>query len=152
MNYYELLGVPQDADQATIKAAFRKKAKKYHPDTNPGNAQAEKIFKELNEAYSILSDEVKRSKYDREQCAGSTFGDEHAFKGKTGQTERKAAVKKQGNPFMGFQGGFDFDEMMGAGMKFEKSTAQKQKKPTPGAPDFMNTNVQFAKFFGFKPR
>ncbi len=53
---------------------------------------------------------------------------------------------------MGFQGGFDFDEMMGAGMKFEKSTAQKQKKPTPGAPDFMNTNVQFAKFFGFKPR
>ena len=43
MNYYELLGVAEDADSAAIKTAFRKKAKKYHPDTNPGNEQAEKI-------------------------------------------------------------------------------------------------------------
>ena len=152
MNYYELLGVPQNADQSAIKAAFRKKAKKYHPDTNPGNVQAEKIFKELNEAYSVLSDETKRAKYDREQAAGSSFGDAQAFNGKKNHSDRKTASAKQSNPFMGFQGGFNFDEMMGAGMKFEKRANEKTKKPAPGAPDFMNTSAQFAQFFGFKPR
>ena len=148
MNYYELLGVPQNADAATIKAAFRKKAKKYHPDTNPGNAHAEKVFKELNEAYSILSDEAKRSKYDRE-LSGERFDNADAFQGRQSTAGRQTTAKKQANPFMGFQAGFNFDDIMGAGMKFEKEENKGQKK---AAPDFMNTNAQFAQFFGFKPR
>lgn len=152
MNYYELLGVVKDADQAAIKAAFRKKAKKYHPDINPGNVQAEKIFKELNEAYSVLSDETKRKKYDRE-LAGTSGLDEEIFYEKVHRTQRNpSSAKKAANPFMGFQGGFDFDDIMGAGMKFERDTTQKQTKAAPNMPDFMNTNAQFAKFFGFKPR
>ena len=58
-NPHQLLGVSEKATQEEIKRAYRELAKKYHPDTNPGNAHAEKVFKELNEAYSILSDEAK---------------------------------------------------------------------------------------------
>ena len=54
-DYYEVLGVDKNADDETIKKAYRKLAKKYHPDTNAGNAEAEKKFKEISEAYAVLS-------------------------------------------------------------------------------------------------
>ena len=151
MNYYELLGVPENADQAAIKAAFRKKAKKYHPDTNPGDAKAEQIFKELNEAYSVLSDEAKKSRYDLNLHNKSAQGSAQSFEQGPKQ-QRKQSAPKGANPFMGFYGGFNFDDIMGAGMDYEKEPEKKQKKTAPGAPDFMNTGDQFAKFFGFKPK
>ena len=55
-DYYEVLGVSKDADDATIKKAYRQLAKKYHPDMNPGDKEAEKKFKEASEAYAVLSD------------------------------------------------------------------------------------------------
>ena len=64
-DYYEVLGVSKDADDATLKKAYRKVAKKYHPDVNPGDAEAEKKFKEASEAYAILSDPDKRRQYDQ---------------------------------------------------------------------------------------
>ena len=64
-DYYQLLGVERSADGAAIKSAFRKLAMKYHPDRNPGDAEAEKKFKEIGEAYEVLSDEQKRAAYDR---------------------------------------------------------------------------------------
>jgi molecular chaperone DnaJ len=64
-NYYEILGVPRDADQETIKKAYRELALKYHPDRNPGNKDAEEKFKEINEAYQVLGDPEKRAHYDR---------------------------------------------------------------------------------------
>lgn len=64
-DYYEILGIDKNADADTIKSAYRKLAKKYHPDLNPGNAEAEKSFKEVNEAYSVLSDPDKKAKYDQ---------------------------------------------------------------------------------------
>lgn len=64
-DYYEVLGVPKDADDATIKSAYRKLAKKYHPDMNPGDKNAEAKFKEASEAYAVLSDKDKRAKYDQ---------------------------------------------------------------------------------------
>jgi len=64
-DYYEVLGVDKNADEATIKKAYRALAKKYHPDMNPGDAEAEKKFKEASEAYAVLSDPEKKSQYDQ---------------------------------------------------------------------------------------
>ncbi len=64
-DYYEVLGVDKNADAAKIKSAYRKLAKKYHPDVNPGDEEAEKKFKEASEAYAVLSDDEKRRQYDQ---------------------------------------------------------------------------------------
>ncbi len=64
-DYYEVLGVDKSADDAAIKKAYRALAKKYHPDANPGNAEAEKKFKEASEAYAVLSDPDKKRQYDQ---------------------------------------------------------------------------------------
>jgi len=85
-DYYEVLGIDKNADEAAIKKAYRALAKKYHPDMNPGDAEAEKKFKEASEAYAILSDPEKKRQYDQ-------YG-HSAFEGGAG----------------GF-GGFDFNSM-----------------------------------------
>src|ERR1700730_5747470 len=64
-DYYKVLGVEQNASKADIKSAYRKLARKYHPDVNPNNKKAEAQFKEVNEAYQVLSDPEKRRKYDQ---------------------------------------------------------------------------------------
>ena len=86
-DYYEVLGVDKNADDAAIKKAYRQLAKKYHPDTNPGDAEAEAKFKEASEAYAVLSDAEKRRQYDQ-------FG--------------HAAFQGGGGPGAG---GFDFSDM-----------------------------------------
>ncbi len=86
-DYYEVLGVDKNADEAAIKKAYRQLAKKYHPDMNPGDAEAEKKFKEASEAYAVLSDPDKKRQYDQ-------FG-HAAFEGGMG----------------GGAGGFDFSGM-----------------------------------------
>ena len=86
-DYYEVLGVDKGADDATLKKAYRKLAKKYHPDVNPGDAEAEAKFKEATEAYTILSDPAKRKQYDQ-------FG--------------HAAFENGGGGAGGGFGGFDF--------------------------------------------
>ena len=79
-DYYEVLGVGRNADEAQIKKAYRKLAKKYHPDTNAGDADAEQKFKEVTEAYTVLSDKEKRKMYDQfghaafDQTAGAGAG------------------------------------------------------------------------------
>ena len=69
-DYYEVLGVEKSASESDLKKAFRKQAKQYHPDINPGDKTAEAKFKEVNEAYDVLSDTQKRSKYDQFGHAG----------------------------------------------------------------------------------
>lgn len=95
-DYYEVLGVSKDADDATLKKAYRQVAKKYHPDMNPGDAEAEKKFKEASEAYAVLSDPEKRRQYDQ-------FG-HAAFEGGAGGA----------GGFGGFDfGGADFSDIFG---------------------------------------
>ena len=87
-DYYEVLGVDKSADDATLKKAYRKLAKKYHPDVNPGDKEAEAKFKEATEAYTILSDPEKIKQYDQ-------FG--------------HAAFENGGGGAGGGFGGFDFN-------------------------------------------
>jgi curved DNA-binding protein len=76
-NYYQILGVPRDATAEDIKRAYRKLARQYHPDLNPGDKAAEEKFKEIGEAYEILSDTTKRSQYDK----FSQYWNKGAFQG-----------------------------------------------------------------------
>ena len=94
-DYYEVLGVKKDADEEEIKKAYRTLAKKYHPDMHPGDKAAEEKFKEVNQAYAILSDPDKRKKYDR-------FGAEAA------EGNGSAGAGGFGG-FGGFGQGMDFD-------------------------------------------
>jgi molecular chaperone DnaJ len=90
-DYYEILGVKKTATEAELKKAYRDLAKKFHPDKNKGNKEAENRFKEISEAYAVLSDKEKREQYDR--LGREAFGPGGA------------------NPFQGF----DFSEFMGGG-------------------------------------
>lgn len=78
-DYYEILGLTKNADEKEIKAGFRKLAKQYHPDLNPDNKEAESKFKEINEAYEVLSDSDKKAKYD--QFGHAAFDQNQGFGG-----------------------------------------------------------------------
>lgn len=79
-DYYKTLGVERGASDAEIKKAYRKLARQYHPDINPGNSDAEAKFKEINEAYDVLSDKDKRDKYDRFGRDWQRYGDGGGFR------------------------------------------------------------------------
>jgi molecular chaperone DnaJ len=85
-DYYKALGVTKDASAADIKKSYRKLARELHPDKNPGNAEAESRFKEVSEAYDVLSDEAKRKEYDeaRSVFAGGAFRGGFPNAGSTG--------------------------------------------------------------------
>ena len=107
-DYYETLGVNKSADKEAIKKAYRKLAKKYHPDTNAGNPHAEEMFKDVTEAYNVLSDEKKRKLYDEFGFAGlqEGFSEEAArqaaqsgFGGFGGNGSFSGSYSSNGGPF-----------------------------------------------------
>jgi molecular chaperone DnaJ len=145
-DYYRILEVSSDADENEIKKAFRKLAKKYHPDTNGGDKQAEKCFQEVNEAYAVLGDSDKRKAYDTKRL-GNTHGT--AAQNAGAQTKNPKNTRAPRGTFNGFQAGnfkMDFGDMM-----FEELNSEKKHK-VKGQPDFTNVSSQFASFFGFRPR
>lgn len=119
-DYYETLGVDKSASADEIKSAYRKLAKKYHPDVNSGNEEAAQKFKEVNEAYQVLSDDQKRKQYDTFGNADSTggFG---GFGGGTGGFSGFGGFDSTG--FEGFSGFSDiFENFFGGSMRSRSAT------------------------------
>ena len=119
-DYYEILGVNKSASEDEIKKAYRKLAKKYHPDMNSGNKEAENKFKEINEAYEVIGDKEKRAKYDQ---FGHAAFDPNGF--------GRGGFEGFGD-FGGFTGGFGdiFDTIFGEG-GFGFSTSGRARKTGP---------------------
>jgi curved DNA-binding protein len=131
MKYYELLGVPRNASNDDVKKAFRKLAMQYHPDRNPGNKAAEDKFKEISEAYAILSDPDKRRQYDQ-------FGDSRFSQQRTNNDEYfrnfdfSSIFREMG------LGGLDFDSVFGGGFGGGRSGRTRRGTPftSPNFQDF----------------
>lgn len=129
-DYYEVLGVSKDADEATIKKAYRKLAKKYHPDINPGDKEAEAKFKEASEAYAVLSDADKRRQYDQ-------FG-HAAFENGGGGGAGGFDFGDMGDIFSDIFGGDIFGGMFGGGR------SRNSNGPRRGADVRVNVRITFA--------
>lgn len=133
--YYELLGLTKGASDKEVKSAYRKLARKFHPDTNQGNAEAEARFKEINEAYQVLSDEKKRKYYDKfgpqwEQMMQSGIDpDQPRAWGENGQGGFRV---EYGEP-----GGIDLEDilggMMGGFTNFGRTARARRARPQKGA-------------------
>ena len=127
-DYYAILGVPPDADEETIKVKYRKLAKEFHPDLNPGDKAAEARFKSIGEAWEVLSDPRKRARYDADRA------------------KKKAAVKKKSEAPMGE---VDFSKVMSQfdsffGKAVTPPSSEKQAKNPLDASDL------FESFMGIK--
>jgi len=125
-DHYDILGVKRNAEAAELKSVYRKLSKKYHPDVNPGNPEAEAKMREINEAYTVLSDPEKRAEYDR-------FGHE---------TSAHDGTRKGSGPFSGgFDGNSDitFDDLFGSG--FANYAKRKNKKYEPGRGRDVSVNM-----------
>src|SRR3954452_14268762 len=156
-DFYKILGVSKDASEADIKKAYRKLARKYHPDTNSGDDAAEKMFKDVSEAYSVLSDPEERQQYDaiRAMGSGARFsaggaggpgagGFEDVFGTLFGQTGRGRSA---GGGFSGGNIPPEFADLFGGGFGgggFGGGYEPPQAPPRQGADRTATTTISFA--------
>lgn len=171
-DYYETLGVNKSADKEAIKKAYRKLAKKYHPDTNAGNPHAEEMFKDVTEAYNVLSDEKKRKLYDEFGFAGlqEGFSEEAArqaaqggfggFGGFGGNGSFSGSYSSNGGPFthqeFHFENGSgDMDDifsMFGDMFSHGGSSGSRGSYSTGGAGGFGGNSADWSNFTGGSAR
>ncbi len=151
-DFYKVLGVSKDVSQAELKKVYRKLARQYHPDSNPGDAKAEARFKEISEAYSVLSDDEQRKEYDQIRAMGSgarftapgsagSGGFEDVFGSMFGQGRGQTTYTFQ-------QGGGQYDDLLGGlfgGGRFGQSSGgfRGHGGPTRGQDVAASTTIDF---------
>lgn len=135
-NMYQILGVSQDAKEKEIKAVYRQLAKKYHPDTNAGNRQAEQRFQEITEAYETLIDPVKREAYDKSISQNMGQG----FKNQKKSEKKSSAARKSGDMNMDLK--HQFEQFFGYDPESKKYSDKKSKEAGS-----MDTSDLFGEFF-----
>ncbi|MBD5135734.1 MAG: DnaJ domain-containing protein [Lachnospiraceae bacterium] len=139
MNPYKVLEVSDKASFDDIRKSYRRLARKYHPDANPGDKNAEEKFKEINDAYTILSDESKRAEYDRKESSAKM---------------NKKSNEKKKNPF----GGNPFGQSPFMRTPFGEDFFERDENVEETKTDFgfgvdkESINNQFANFFGFNTK
>jgi len=128
IDYYQVLGVNKNATEEEIKKAYRKLARKYHPDLNPNDKEANKKFQQINEANEVLSDPEKRKKYDQ---YGKDWKHAEEFEKAKQSRQQWAGANTGAEGFSGFSGGFDeegfsdfFQSMFGSGGRRRASQAK----------------------------
>lgn len=134
-NYYSVLGVGKTATEDELKSAFRKLARQYHPDLHPGDEAAANKFKEVNEAYEVLSDPQKRAEYDASQSAGGAGFKGGPFTGGAGGRQRGTFFDEFVNMFSGDQHGGEAhgnggDISLNVTLSFEEAAFGTQKEIT----------------------
>ncbi len=151
---YKILGTARDADEAQIKAAYRKLAKKYHPDAHPGDKECEARFREITEAYTILSDPAKRKKYDEE--FSSQAGQQKTNGGKSGgmgRETRQGTKASSGNE--GAKVDFEnisrnFEQFFGFNPQTKDVVNPEKLKSRANAGNPLDTTNLFEAFMGIK--
>ncbi|MBD5480392.1 MAG: J domain-containing protein [Lachnospiraceae bacterium] len=142
MDYYRILGLAETADMEAVKKAYRRLAKECHPDAYPGDKKAEERFKQITEAYAVLSDAEKRKKYDKERV-------------RTGKRQKTASDRRPGRqPFRpeGFGSGFEeFFSFAGIQPKHNhESQAQETETKQKAKRNPIDTSGLFERYMGFK--
>ena len=137
-NYYKILGVSENVTNEEIKKVYRKLAKKYHPDANIGNIQAEEMFKKVSKAYEVLSDETSRAKYDREIKGNFNNFDTSTNNKKTSSSSVNEDIFNKFNGFNVFEQAFGTNN---------KSNKNENIKATKNPMDFTD---MFENFMGIK--
>ncbi|MFF5791869.1 DnaJ C-terminal domain-containing protein [Paeniglutamicibacter sp. NPDC012692] len=144
-DFYAILGVSKDASEADIKKAYRKMARKYHPDTNAGDAAAERRFKDITEAHSVLSDPEDRQQYDAIRAMGSgarfSAGGGHGGPNNGGFEDVFSNLFGGGGGHRGSQVPPDFSDLFGGGGGFGGFG---QQAPRKGADRTASTSISFA--------
>lgn len=139
MDFYKIMGVSRDADAAAIKKAYRKLVKECHPDTHPGDTQAEERFKQIAEAYSILSDDEKRKQYDQEITMA-------------GVKRRQSTVRRESpsKPFDPADFQREFENLFSFGDRKSQTTDRKDDNRGASRKNPLDTSSLFEKYMGFK--
>lgn len=142
MDYYKILNVGKDASEGQIKSAYRNLSKKYHPDVNPGDAQAERRFQEVSEAYAILGEPAKRQAYDKERAAAKAPGGKEAAKKERSRTQNQASFHYE-------EMSAQFEQFFGFGAKNDTNGKQSQTNKQENKTNPIDMTDMFERYMGF---
>lgn len=140
-DYYEIMSISRDSSQEEIKKAYRRLAKKYHPDANPGNKNAEEKFKEINEAYATLGDEDRKKAYDLKLDTGKGEQQKTETQGKTAKNPTES---RQGYAPFNFE---DVEKSFEQFFGFNPKTKEKVMKTKGEKKNPLDTSQAFDNYF-----